>query len=271
MIRTSLGAVAALALAAMVGAVALLAQPGVIDAQSHSATRAFQRTWAMPGGELRVSITASNYGPVGQVVETLPEGFALVRSSLEDEQVKVEGQTVRFNLFGDSRFTYVVTVASAEGVYTFAGVLRNVDRAERTVAGHTRLRVGPPPTPRPTATPAPTATATATPEPTATPTPEPTATPVPTATPTLAPTATPTPEPTATPVPTATPTPAPTATATPAPTAAPVPTAVIVVTPVVATPAAAAGLPGIQQVIPAILLVGVLLAVVLFILRRRSG
>ena len=60
-----MGAFAALAIVAMVGALALLAQPGVVEAQSHSASRAFQRTWAAPGGELRVTITASNYGAFG--------------------------------------------------------------------------------------------------------------------------------------------------------------------------------------------------------------
>ena len=228
MIRTSMGAVAALAIAAVVGAAALLTQPGAVDAQSHSASRAFQRTWAAPGSELRVTITASNYGAFGQVVETLPDGFTYVRSSLgEGHQVTLQGREVRFNLLGVSNFNYVVTVPTMEGSYTFSGVIKNIDREERTVAGHTRLRVGPAPTPAPTSTPA----NTPTPEPADTPTPEPTATatPEPTATATPEPTATATPEPTATPVPTAAfappPTPAPQPTAAPAPTPAPQPTA----------------------------------------------
>ena len=209
MIRTFLGALAALAIAATVGAVALLAQPGVVEAQSHSASRAFQRTWAAPGGEVRVTITASNYGPIGQVVETLPDGFTFVSSTLAANQMEQEGQVVRFNLFGDSSFTYVVTVPTREGRYTFAGKIRNVHVEERTVTGHTQFRVGPPPTPAPTSTPTPVPTATSTPVPTATPTPEPTATPEPTSTPTPsptpAPTATSTPSPTPTPEPTPTP------------------------------------------------------------------
>ena len=215
MIRTSLGALAALAIAAMVGALALLAQPGAVEAQSQSASRAFQRTWAAPGGQVRVTITASNYGAFGQVVETLPDGFTFVSASLPDPQIEQEGQVVRFNLFGDSSFNYVMTVPTTEGRYTFTGVIRNADRAERSVTGHTQFRVGPPPTPAPTSTPTPEPTATSTPEPTETPTPEPTATPVPTdpptPSPTPAPTATPrrrrpSPDPTRrTPTPTATP------------------------------------------------------------------
>ena len=132
MIRISLGALAALAIAAMVGALALLTPTGVVEAQSHSASRAFQRTWGAPGSELRVTITASNFGAFGQVVETLPEGFSFVSASLP---VAEEGQVVRFNLFGDSSFNYVVTVPTAEGQYVFSGNIRNQDKEERDYLG----------------------------------------------------------------------------------------------------------------------------------------
>ena len=272
MIRISLGALAALAFAAMVGAIALLTPPGGVEAQSQSASRAFQRTWAAPGSELRVTITASNYGAFGQVVETLPEGFTFVSASLPDTQIEQEAQVVRFNLFGNSRFNYVVAVPTGEGRYTFNGVIRNADRQERRITGHTQLRVGPPPTPAPTATPTPAPTATPTPEPTATPTPEPTATPVPTETPTPSPTPTPTPAPTATSTPSPTPEPAatltPTATPSPEPTAAPSPTATAPVT-IATTPEAEGGPPGFLWAIPVIILLGVILAVVFYLRTRR--
>ena len=271
MIRISLGALAALAIAAMVGDVALLAQPDVVEAQSQSASRAFQRTWAAPGGELRVTITARNYGAFGQVVETLPEGFTFVSASLPDTQIEQEAQVVRFNLFGDSRFNYVVAVPTGEGRYTFNGVIRNADRQERTISGHTQLRVGLPPTPAPTATATSTPSPTPTPEPTATPTSEPTATPVPTETPTPSPTpeptatATSTPSPTPTPEPTPTPTPEPTATPTPEPTATPTPTATVAV----AAPEAGDGPPGILWFIPVIVVFGIILAIFFYLRTRR--
>ena len=271
MIRISLGAFAALAIVAMVGALALLAQPGVVEAQSHSASRTFRQNWAAPGGELRVTITASNYGAFGQVVETLPDGFTFKSATLPSSQIEQEAQVVRFNLFGDSSVNYVVTVPTTEGRYTFTGVIRNADRAERSVTGHTQFRVGPPPTPAPTSTPTPEPTATSTPVPTATPTPEPTATPVP------EPTATPTPEPTATPIPTETPTPlptpaptatsTPTATPTPEPTATPAPTATLVT--VDEMPEGEEGPPGILWFIPVILLIGAILAVFFYLRTRR--
>ena len=85
----------------MVGALALLAQPGAVEAQSHSATRTFQQDWAAPGGELTVTIAASNYGAFGQVVETLPDDFTFVSATLQDNYIEQEGQVVRFSLFDD--------------------------------------------------------------------------------------------------------------------------------------------------------------------------
>ena len=115
---------------------------------------------------LQVTITAGDYGFIGQVVETLPDGFTFASSTLASNQIDQEGQVVNFNLFGDSSFIYVVTVPTTEGQYIFSGVFKNVDRDERTVTGHTQVRVGPPPTPEPTSTPEPAATST--PEPTET-------------------------------------------------------------------------------------------------------
>ena len=94
---------------------AILGQPGSVDAQSHSASRTFQASWASPGSELRVNISASNYGSFGRVVETLPSGFSYVRSSLGSSEVDVKGQTIEFTLFDVSSFYYVVRVPAEEG------------------------------------------------------------------------------------------------------------------------------------------------------------
>ena len=194
---------ALLAVAVAVVGVAGLLHSTPVEATSHRAVRSFSAPWVLPGGALGVTIAAAGYGGFGQVVETLPSGFSYEGSDLSEAAVAVEGQTVAFTLLGDERFTYTVTAPSAEGVYSFSGVLLDANKAEQAVGGYSSIRVGPAPTPTPT------------PEPTPTPTPEPTATPTtePTPTPTPEPTATPTPEPTPTPTPepTATPTPEPTA------------------------------------------------------------
>ena len=191
MTKIALGTFLGLAVGVAMATLVLPGQPGAVDAQSHTATRTFQADWASPGSEVTVTLSTHDYGPFGQVEETLPMGFSYVRSSLGTQEVAVEGQTVRFTLFGTSAFTYVVKVPTVVGQYTFSGAIRNSDRVAQTIAGNAQLRVGPAPTPTPS------------PTPTATPTPTPSPTPSPTPTPTITPS--PTPSPTATPVPTATP------------------------------------------------------------------
>ena len=205
----------AAALAALV-AVVFVGLPSPTEASSHSATREFSASWVLPGGEFSVTITFDNLG-LGQVAESLPEGFTYLRSDLEG--VEVEGQFLTIFIVGDSSVTYTLTAPDTEGEFTFTGVVRDLNGDEELIGGDSSIRVGPaptpvPPTPRPTNTPTPTPTNTPTPTatPTSTPTPRPTATPTPTPTPTPEPTATPspTPAPTPTPVPpTSTPTPTP--------------------------------------------------------------
>ncbi len=169
-----------------------------------NASRRLSQPRVLLGGELTVTITATGYGGLGQVVETLPVGFSYALSSLPDATT-VEGRTVTFTLLGDATFTYSITASAEAGAYVFAGVLKDVHKAEQPVGGSSQIVVSvtPPatPTPIPTSTPIPTPTPTLTPVPT----PAPTSTPVPT------------PAPTSTPEPT----PAPAATAVPAPTVAP--------------------------------------------------
>ena len=111
-------------MAVVVGILVLLAHPDAVGAQSQSGTRSFQETWAAPGSEIRVAIAVSNYGPIGQVVEVLPDGFTFVGASLEDAQVKVKGQTIRFSLLGETSFTYTVTVPTVKDSTTSPASLR---------------------------------------------------------------------------------------------------------------------------------------------------
>ena len=160
-------ALAALAVVVAVAGVAGLLPSAPVEATSHSAIRSFSAPWVLPGGRLEVTIAVSDYGPFGQVVETLPEGFSYEGSDLSEAAVAVEGQTVAFTLLGDERITYTVAAPSAEGSYSFSGVLLDANKVEQAVGGDSSIRVGPEPTPTPT--PEPTATPTPTPEPTPTP------------------------------------------------------------------------------------------------------
>ena len=195
----------ALAVLAVVGAalwVVGLLQSAPAGATSHGAVRSFSATSVLPGGRLEVTMDLAGYGVLGQVVETLPAGFAYAGSDLSESQVAVVGQTVTLTLLGEETFSYTVTAPAAEGSYAFSGIIKDEDRVEASVRGVSSIQVGTPPTPTPTPTP----------------TPMPTPIPKPTPAPTPTPTPTPTPSPKLTPAPTSTPTPTQTLSPTPAPT-----------------------------------------------------
>ena len=105
------------------------------------AIRSFSPPSVAPAGEVVVMITASGYGWLGAVTETLPPGFSYVSSSLEDSGVTDVGREVRFSLFGQTAFTYTVTAPSAEGTYSFSGVLRDSDREDVPVGGALTIAV----------------------------------------------------------------------------------------------------------------------------------
>ena len=80
---------------------------GLVAAQEEpsASSRSIPPASVVPGGEVVVTITASNYGQAGGVTETLPSGFTYVSSSLDTAQVlvtqvTVTDQKVRFTLFG---------------------------------------------------------------------------------------------------------------------------------------------------------------------------
>lgn len=247
----------------MVAAVGLLTH-GSASASGHTATRHISEHWVAPGDEVVITISATGYGALGQVVETLPPGFAYVESSIS-EGTRTDGQSVVFTLLGEESFTYTVAVSNIEGVYSFSGIVKDLDKEERAVTGHSEITVSasPPPTPTPTPTPVPTATPspiptpTLSPDPTATPSPVPTPTPPATETPTSLPTSTagpalsPTPTATHKTLPTATPSPLPSPTSTP--TAIPTATSTASPTP---TPSATPGVapaqaPAVESPVPA--------------------
>ena len=184
---------------------------GGLEASEHSAVRSFSSERVPPGGDMTVTITAQDYGPFAQVVETLPEGFRFLGASLSDAAVRATDNTVRFTLLGEEQFTYTSAAPAVGGEYDFSGFLLDSNRNERAIGGSIILMVeaAPKPTPEPTPTLTPTLepTASPTPEPTSAPEPKATTMPEPTSTP--AATATPTPEPTSAPEPSATPTPEP--------------------------------------------------------------
>jgi len=94
------------------------------------------------GKNFTIEIEASHYGTIGHVVETLPEEFVYEDSTLNQESVEVEDDTVRFELWGEPSFTYTVTAPEIEGVYTVTGILIDGDENEYDIEGDTEIVVG---------------------------------------------------------------------------------------------------------------------------------
>ena len=67
-----------------------------VTVEAPTATRSFNPAPVAPGGQVTVTIAATNYGQAGGVTETLPTGFSYVSSSLSSSQVNESGQDVRF-------------------------------------------------------------------------------------------------------------------------------------------------------------------------------
>ena len=114
---------------------------GDAHASTHSATRSFSPASVAPGGTVEVTIRVSDYGGIGQIVDTVPTGF-----SPSGNQV--------FNLVGDPSWSYTVTAPDTPGTYTFSGTLTDVNNDSRPIRGVSRVTVTAPttpPTPTPTA------------------------------------------------------------------------------------------------------------------------
>ena len=131
MFRIAIVVILAVAIAGV--GVWLSAFPAVAQ-QTPTATRSFDETMVEPGESVTVTITASDFGAVGAVTETLPLGFGYVESSLDSAQItEVDTRNIRFTLRGDTSFTYTVTASSVEDSHTFSGTLRDSDRDDHNV------------------------------------------------------------------------------------------------------------------------------------------
>ena len=93
------------------------------------------------GEEFTVSMEVSDYGTTGSVVETIPESFTYVNSTLDTPYVILVNNTVTFNLGGETNFEYTVTASNTEGTYAFSGMLMDESANEVVVGGDTSIDV----------------------------------------------------------------------------------------------------------------------------------
>ena len=98
-----------------------------------SATRSFSATSVAPGETVTVTIVARDYGGLGRIVETVPDGFTTSDGS----------QMVTFRLLaaGPQTSTYTVTATDMTGTYTFSGNLEAEDKSSRAVGDASRVAI----------------------------------------------------------------------------------------------------------------------------------
>ena len=101
-----------------------------------TATRSISPASVSPGGQFTVTIRADNYGGLGRIMETVPDGFDITTP-------ETEGQTVTLRLLqaGPQTVTYTVTAPEATGGYTISGSLEDSERSDHTVTGASTITV----------------------------------------------------------------------------------------------------------------------------------
>ena len=110
---------------------------GQAGASGHSATRSFDPSSVASGGEITVTIEASDYGSFGQVVETLPDGFSYMAGSTSPSTIKTapSGQDVTFTFLGaNMSFSYKVTASDTAGSHTFSGTVNDDTGDSRSIS-----------------------------------------------------------------------------------------------------------------------------------------
>ena len=139
------GLVLAVAAAAIVGLIAVGLAGGQQSAEAQataSATRSFSPSEVEPDGTLTVRIRVDNYGGIGQLMETFPADF-IFESSPEATR---SGQTLTFNLVGDTSVSYTLTAPTTSGEQSgFSGTLEPAEGDGVTVTGPSSVTVLSPP------------------------------------------------------------------------------------------------------------------------------
>ena len=110
--------------------------------QTASATRSFSPSEVEAGRQLVVTIAVDGYGGIGQLTETFPADFTF-ESSPEGTR---SGQTVTFNLVGDTSVSYTLRAPTTTGRKSgFSGNLEPAQGDGVTVDGPPSVTVSSPP------------------------------------------------------------------------------------------------------------------------------
>ena len=139
------GLVLAAAIVGLIAAGLVGGQQSAAEAQAQqtaSATRSFPPSGVEAGGQLVVTITVADYGGIGQLREMFHPDFTFVRSSPEATR---SGETLIFNLVGDSSVSYTLTAPTTGEKSGFSGTLEPAEGEGVGVGGPSSVTVSSPP------------------------------------------------------------------------------------------------------------------------------
>ena len=158
MVRKALALLVGVAVLSVALGIFGLLRPGLVDAQTPSASRTIMPATVAPGSEVVVTIDLSGSGFTDRLVnEVLPEGFTYKQNSTTPSGIRVspefqtnnpDVQEVFFTITTSSitQFSYTVIASSQADDYMFSGEFRYVDQSDNrspwtTVAGDTAVTV----------------------------------------------------------------------------------------------------------------------------------
>ena len=142
MVRKALALLVGVAVLSVALGVFGLLRPGLVDAQTPSASRTIMPATVAPGGEVVVTIDLSGSGFTDRLVnEVLPEGFTYKQNSTTPSGIRVspefqtnntDVQEVFFTITTSSitQFSYTVIASSQADDYMFSGEFRYVDQSD---------------------------------------------------------------------------------------------------------------------------------------------
>ena len=130
-------ALAIIGISVLLFTAALTMSAEIANAGSATATRMLPAEPVPAGDFFTVTIEVSGYGVIGQIVETLPEGFMYSKSTIASKDVNFSGttNTVKFTFLDLTSFRYTVKASDTEGTYTFSGKLIDMEKKEHEVEG----------------------------------------------------------------------------------------------------------------------------------------
>ena len=113
----------------------------VESSSAPSVNRAVAPNPVAQGGNVLVTITATNYGASAQIVETYPQNFVYVSSTPVMAVHDANARTLTFSLMAESSVSYSLTAPSSATTGSLSGTLSDVQDNDYLIGGDNSITV----------------------------------------------------------------------------------------------------------------------------------